>query len=147
MKSKWLPLAVIVGLACLALGLYIVSRSDPPPPNPDQLTKREDGSIRFPANKEGWYLIGTGHFVLEIKGTIDFGGKEATADTSQIASDPRCLVPDELVGVVVARIGREGRPFKVGSYRTFNSGDQPVYIAINDSYYKDNTGFYTIYVK
>jgi hypothetical protein len=113
------------------------------------LPRNGDGSISFPASDAGWHPIGQGRFSLRIAGWIDYGGQQATPDgsglTAKETDSPRAKAPGIDLGVLIAKIGPTGQPFKVGSYREFNSGTETVYIAINDSYYGDNTGAYTIY--
>jgi hypothetical protein len=109
------------------------------------LPRNSDGSYKFPANYEGWYPIGEGNFTIEVKGSINFGGAVASPDRSPIMGNNDALVPGEPFGVLVGKIGERGQPFAVGYSHTFVTNGQTAYIAVNDSYYGDNTGSYIIY--
>jgi hypothetical protein len=111
------------------------------------LPTNPDGSITFPGNYSGWHSIGVGSFTLEVKGMIDYVGETANANESSRMGDVTALVNELPFGVLLAKVGEQGKPFKVGYSHKFETDAQMVYIAINDSYYPDNTGAFTIYIR
>ena len=112
---------------------------------PVGLPQNSDGSYTLPANREGWIPLGRGSFTIEVKGSIDFGGVLAHPDRSPIMGDKEALVSGVPFGVPVVKIGQNGKPFMIGFSHRLESGNEIVYIAINDSYYGDNKASYTIY--
>jgi hypothetical protein len=142
-SNKWIPLLILIGMACVGLGAYsIFHKPDIQTIGASNLTSNSE-QFMLPADRAGWQPIGTGSFILEIRGTIEYGGYEATPDTSHNMCDDTCLVATAAVGTVVGKIGETGRPFKVGSVYKFNTSET-VYIAVNDSKYSDNSGSYMV---
>ena len=48
--------------------------------------------------------------------------------------------------VFVGRIGEDGTPFNVGSSATTDASAGELYLGVNDNYYPDNTGSWTVEV-
>lgn len=149
---------LIIGILLLGFGAYFIFKPDKPAqedqnPTPVPIsippvnTSTPSGkTLVLQANESGWKSIGSGKITIHVSGTIDFGGQQATPDTSMIMGDSTALVPGVPFGAVVGKIGENGKPFKVGSLYKFNTSEN-VYIAINDSTYSDNTGSYTITIE
>jgi|GEM_PF-3734870 len=156
MRRFFIFFLLVLASGCVGLGLYFYSykhTSNAFQPNKNEVKSsidlpiNSDGSISFPANNRGWHVIGTGNFTLEVRGMIDYGGEKANPVESERKGDADALVPELPFGVLVAKIGQQGKPFKVGHSHKFQAGLQTVYVAVNDSYYEDNSGAYTIILK
>jgi hypothetical protein len=110
---------------------------------PTPLASDEQRIIELQAN-ENWRLIGKGPIRIRASGTADLGGGLKTApNDEQKPGDETALAPDLPYGTLVARIGENGKPFKIGISGQINARE-PVYLAINDGDRSDNSGFYTV---
>jgi hypothetical protein len=100
------------------------------------------------ANVKYWRLIGSGTFTLKIEGSINYGGSDRTVTTESRINlgDKDALAPGIPFGVMVGKIGEKGEPFQLFSTYKYD-GNENLYIALNDSYYGDNTGQYIVKVE
>jgi len=85
---------------------------------------------------------------------IDGTGNTTNIEGSGRATNPQALAPDAVLGSLIAKIGKEGVPFQIFKQRVFLPGDaykikssDEVYIAINDSDFRDNRGAHAISVR
>lgn len=103
------------------------------------------GTFKLLADQAGWQPLGKGPLAITAVGTIDLGGSTATADGTKIPADSAAPAPGLPLGVLVAKIGENGKPFNCKSKCKIAAMDQ-IFITINDSTYDDNQGFYVITV-
>lgn len=103
-------------------------------------------TIQFAADQAGWKPIGKGPLVIRSSGTIDIGGQRTLPDDTKRPGDEKALVPTLPYGMLVGKIGENGKPFRIGQIAQVAIKDT-VYIAINDADYSDNTGTYTVDIK
>jgi hypothetical protein len=103
-------------------------------------------TLELPASMAGWQEIGNGPVTLWATGTIDIGGQTATPGKSEKPGDEAALAPALGYGILLARIGEDGKPFKAGSI-TKIAAKEKIYVAINDSSYDENQGFYVVTIK
>lgn len=104
------------------------------------------GSFDLYANQPRWQPIGRGPLSITAAGTINFGGQTATPGASKTIGGQTALAPGVPLGILVAKIGETGEPFKCGIGCKISAKDT-VYVAINDFDHDDNTGFYVVTIK
>lgn len=157
MTTKWiLSVGALFGALILGIGIYMLlhPKQDETPAQISQPAQQNNDisnykTINFPANRGGWYPVGSGDFVVKVTGNIDFGGISSTPKGVVRTGEgvKLALTPEFPFGAVVGKIGADGKPFFVGSDYSFNAGNKHVYLAINDSIYSDNTGNYIVEIK
>ena len=144
MKRIWLPLLALLGVVCIALGVYSLRRPQPASvQSPPVQRPSVQGPLVIYATDSKWHSLGTGPFSVEVTGGIDYGnGNNAGPNGSLKMGDSTALAEGLPFGSLIGKVG-SGKPFLVGSNRTFTSNEE-VKVAINDSYYGDNKGSYTV---
>jgi hypothetical protein len=100
--------------------------------------------ITVPATTDQWVAICTEDCSLSVTGEVDYGGETATPDHSPRMGDLTAKACGLPFGVLIAKVGESGKPFKVGSQSQIKSGGKTVYVVVNDSYYGDNHGSYKV---
>ena len=120
--------------------------------------------LSLPANYDKWFYLGKGPLTLKLARPYSqieigksngsrnpFGG--ATLPDGQ-ESDPKALAPDALLGAIVVKIGKDRKPVQPFTERIDPTkvgfqirSTHEIYIAINDSYFPDNTGTHTVVVE
>lgn len=103
------------------------------------------GTFKLLADQAGWQPIGKGPLAITAAGTINLGGSTSTADGTKIQADSTAPAPGLPLGVLVAKIGENGKPFNCKSKCKIAATDA-IFITINDSSYDDNRGYYVITV-
>jgi len=144
----------IYGLIVLAILLFVVKMwlvNGPEPasntansrPEATVIPNDEEQVIELNAN-ENWRLVGKGPMRIKSTGTVDLGnGLKTVPNDEQRKGDSNALAPDLPYGTLVARIGENGKPFKIG-IRGQIAAKENVYLAINDSDRSDNSGAYIV---
>ena len=102
-----------------------------------------NGTIEIQANQPGWRLIGKGPLAINANGTINYGGHEAVPGKSDTIAPEGAPAPGLPQGILLAKIGETGKPFKCGGVCKIAFKDN-IYLAINDTDYADNTGAYNV---
>ncbi|MGB7069271.1 MAG: hypothetical protein WBD22_07230 [Pyrinomonadaceae bacterium] len=140
----------ILALLLFGLRMYIVNGGPDVKPKfidaaviPSALRPGEVRRIDIHARRPGWTALGKGPLELWAHGTIDAGGFTAKPDRSSIPGDNSSISPELPYGVLLAKVGEDGHPFKAGIATSIASTDV-IYLAINDSNYEDNSGKYRI---
>lgn len=120
--------------------------------------------LSLPANYDKWFYLGKGPLTLKLThpySQIQIGGTNNSRSPLGGATfldaqkpDPKALVPRALLGAIVVKIGKDRKPFapfiermdptKVGLQI---KSTHEIYVAINDSYFPDNTGTHTVVVE
>lgn len=138
-------------------------RAAPKPPSWRRMLQGQH-MLSLPANYDKWFYLGKGPLTLtlirpysqiEIGGTNNsrnpFGG--ATSLDAQ-KSDPKALAPHALLGAIVVKLGKDQKPIQPFTERMDPTkvgfqirSTHEIYIAINDSYFPDNTGTHTVVVE
>jgi hypothetical protein len=111
----------------------------------DAETAAEPGTktIEIRADHGGWQAIGKGPLAVNAVGKINFGGHDAIPGKSDMIAPEESPAPGLPQGILLAKIGETGKPFKCGgACKISASGD--IYLAINDSDYSDNSGIYIV---
>jgi hypothetical protein len=120
--------------------------------------------LSLPANYHKWFYLGKGPLTLKLTrpySQIQIDRTNSSRNPFGVAMfrdaqewDPKALAPDALLGAIVIKIGKDRKPVQ-----PFNDGMDPtkvgfqltstheIYIAINDSYFPDNTGTHTVVVE
>jgi len=145
----------IYGLVVLAVFLIIVrmwlvngpdqqAASDMPVNlQPTPLNVDENRVIELQAN-ETWRLVGKGPLRFRASGTVDLGnGLHTVPNDKQRPGDSKALAPDLPYGTLIAKVGENGLPFKIGNIAQIAASDV-IYLAVNDADRSDNSGFYTV---
>jgi hypothetical protein len=111
----------------------------------DAETTVESGTktIEIRANQPGWQSIGKGPLAINAVGRINYGGREAVPGKSETLAGEGSPAPGLPQGILLAKIGETGKPFKCGGVCKVTANDN-IYLAINDSDYSDNSGVYTV---
>jgi|GEM_PF-6801071 len=118
-----------------------------PPLPADDLAEGEQKMIRISAAKRDWTPIGTGPMILTASGTVDLGGGLRTApDDTKRAGDERLLVPELSYGMLIGKIGENGKPFRIGRGAQIGQ-KQTVYLVVNDADHSDNSGEYIVTIR
>lgn len=138
---------IVLAVVLLAIRLWIVNgpefQRDAPTGQPRALPIGFERVIELRANEPGWKAVGSGPLTIKAEGTIDIGGLQTAPDDNRWAGDARALVRGLPYGMLVAKIGETGEPFRVGKMAQVAMKDV-VYLAINDADYSDNSGSYTV---
>jgi hypothetical protein len=93
---------------------------------------------------ESWRLVGKGPMRILATGTVELGsGRTTTPNDTKRAGDANATAPDLPYGTLLAKIGENGKPFKIGISGQI-AAKAVIYLTINDSDRSDNSGFYTI---
>lgn len=106
---------------------------------------RGGGTIEIPGNRSGWQLIGKGPLAINAVGKINCGGHEALPGRSDALAPDGSPAPGLPQGILLAKIGETGKPFKCGGVCKIAAKDN-IYLGINDSDYGDNSGAYNVTV-
>ena len=104
--------------------------------------RRSERILELQANTEGWVHVGHGPLLIQAEGTISIGERQAVPDDNG-RRYVDALVPELPGGMLVGKIGNDGRPFKIGRLSQIAS-KEAVFVAINDSDYSDNKGHYIL---
>jgi hypothetical protein len=112
----------------------------------DDLADGQESTIQIPANDPNWKPVGRGPLMIKAAGKVDIGGLQTAPDDEKKHGDDKALVPALPYGMLVGRIGENGKPFRIGRIAQVAQHDV-LYLNINDSDYSDNSGAYTITVK
>lgn len=137
-------------------------RAAPKPPSWRKMLQGQH-MLSLPANYDKWFYLGKGPLTLkltrpysqiQIDGTNSsrnpFGG---TTFLDAEKSDPKALAPHALLGAIVVKIGKDQKPVQPFTERMDPKvgfqirSTHEIYIAINDSYFPDNTGTHTVVVE
>lgn len=112
--------------------------------------------LRIPANYGEWFYLGTGPLIIKPDyNNIYIDGTGSTRGIEGGGSNPQALAPDAQLGALIAKIGKHGPPFQIFKPRDtitqldgykVKSSDE-VYIAINDSNFRDNRGMHIVYLR
>jgi len=93
---------------------------------------------------ESWQLVGKGPVRIKSAGKVDLGkGLQTNPNDEKRPGDLNALAPDLPYGTLLARIGENGKPFKVG-VRAQIAAKENIYLAINDGDRSDNSGSYIV---
>jgi hypothetical protein len=109
----------------------------------------QSGVVMVPSSSTQPVAICTGKQVCEVRveGRINYGGRWADANTTVDPAAYDSLAPGIPFGTLVGKVGKNGAWFQVGGSRIIENHGDTVYLMVNDSDYKDNSGSYTVYVK
>ncbi len=111
-----------------------------------ELSKTFGNTFEMPANQGGWRGVGKGPMDIRAEGTIDLGGQTAVPDDTKRKGDVKALAPRLPYGMLIAKIGENGQPFRIGVWNKISAKEE-VYLAINDDDHSDNSGFYTVTIR
>lgn len=152
------PYFAVIGFVVVIAGSILYRVFLPYDPDAQSLYKQADnknteivkraerdpqGTFNLLAGQAGWQPVGRGPLALTAIGTIDLGGSTSTADGTQVPADSAAPAPGLPVGVLIAKIGDNGKPFNCKS-KCKISAKEPIFITINDSTYNDNQGYYVV---
>jgi hypothetical protein len=112
----------------------------------ENLDEGDERTIQLPANDAAWKPIGRGPLIITATGKVDLGGIQTTPNDEKRPGDAKTLVPSLPYGMLVGRIGENGKPFRIGARAQVAQRDV-LYLNINDSDYADNSGSYTVTLK
>lgn len=112
----------------------------------DNLGEGDERTIQLPANDAAWKPVGRGPLIITATGKVDLGGIQTAPNDEKKPGDAKALVPSLPYGILVGRIGENGKPFRVGARAQVAQRDV-IYLNINDSDYSDNSGAYTVTLK
>ncbi len=115
-----------------------------PTPNPTPPGVPVGEKVTISSTSSEWVEICSSDCTVSVQGSVDYGGEIATPDSSPRMGDKTAKADGIPFGVLVAKVGKDGKPFHVGSSKTIQSGEKAVYVVVNDSYYADNKGSYTV---
>ena len=106
---------------------------------------RSSGTLEILGNQSGWQLIGKGPLAINAVGKINVGGHEALPGKSDTLAPDGSPAPGLPQGILLAKIGETGKPFKCGGVCKIAAKDN-IYLGINDSDHRDNSGGYNVTV-
>ena len=110
---------------------------------PTALPTDEVRVIELNAN-EPWKLVGIGPLRITATGTVDLGnGLRTVPNDEKRKGDASTTAPDLPYGTLVAKVGENGKPFKIGIRGQIAAKDN-IYLAINDGDRSDNSGSYVV---
>ncbi|HEX8459201.1 MAG TPA: hypothetical protein VF656_18050 [Pyrinomonadaceae bacterium] len=120
--------------------------------------------LKIPATFDSWFLVGRGPLRFKLPtvySTINIDGTNTAWNPSgqpsiygvDAVAGSDALAPGLKRGALVAKVGRNGRPFQLFTdVQSLHNGYQvtvgdEVFIAINDSYFADNRGEHVVLVE
>ena len=108
--------------------------------------RADETSFELRAEEVHWKPIGTGPVAINAKGNMKISGYVASPGKSYLTASDDAPAPGLQRGILVAKIGETGRPFKCGGVcKIAVKGN--IYLAINDSPDAEHSGFYTVTVR
>lgn len=149
----------IYGLVALVIVLFVVrlwlvnhpGTAEEQPPivqrlPAENLDEGDERTIQLPANDAAWKPVGRGPLMISATGKVDLGGIQTVPNDEKRPGNAKALVPSLPYGMLVGRIGENGKPFRIGTRAQVAQRDV-LYLNINDSDYADNSGAYTVTLK
>jgi hypothetical protein len=140
---------VVLAFFLFALRMWLVNGPETPnetetvTAQPTPLDTDEVRVIELNAS-ETWKLVGKGPLRITATGTVDLGnGLRTVANDEKRKGDASTTAPDLPYGTLVARLGENGKPFKIGIRGQIAAKDN-IYLAINDGDRSDNSGSYVV---
>jgi hypothetical protein len=112
----------------------------------ESLSEGDQRTIELPANDPNWKPIGRGPLIVTATGKVDLGDVRTVPDDENKPGDAKALVPTLPYGMLVGRIGENGKPFRIGA-RAQIAQRGVLYLNVNDADYSDNSGSYTVTLK
>ena len=144
----------LYGLVLLAFFLFAVRMwivNGPETADESQITKAQPTPLDTDEVRvielnasEPWKLVGKGPLRITATGTVDLGrGLHTVPNDEKRKGDGSTSAPDLPYGTLIARVGENGKPFKIGIRGQIAAKDN-IYLAVNDGDRSDNSGSYVV---